>query len=278
MLKNGIEKITGASVSAGTPVMGGIAAQIKERNDERKAAEKEAEKKGRDEENLKAIKDLAEKSAKHDELEAKDKAGTITSAEKTHRDVLKRQIGTIETKVNGLNKSELESFKSADIQKVLKHLNKDAIKKINDSEKYTEQEKEALRTEHDLKIQEKAGEKAIDASHGIIEELRDLRGVLMTNASMPSHFLKKLEHATTVGNNLNIVAIKEMERELKTQKGVAEAAQFANVTQDIKDKAKYAIGKLDAALDQVKELKKHINEVPETIGGTPNSKEFKITA
>lgn len=155
ILKTGAEKITGGGVSAGTPVAGGFIAQVKARDEERKTKEKEEKQKAREEKNQKAIEELAENSAKHDALEAKEKAGSLTAVEQTHKTALKHRIGQIETKINTLNKSEIGAFKSADIQKVLKHLNKEAIKKIDESEKYTEDEKEKIRTGHEEKMEEK---------------------------------------------------------------------------------------------------------------------------
>lgn len=277
VIKKGVERITSAPVSAGTPTQGGFIAQAKERDERRKAAEKEQKARSREEENLKAIKDLAEKSAKHDDLAAKEKAGTITAPERTQKDVLKRQITQIENKVNGLNKAEIESYKMADIQKVIKHLNKDTVKKINDSDKFSEADKEKVRTTHDQATRDSVGEKGVQKSQEIIEELRGLRQALTTNGSVSAASLTRLEHATTAGNTLNMAAIRDAENEVKRQKLAAEAVQLsAASTQEAKDKAKYAVEKINEVRSHIEKLKQSINDVPETVGGTPNSKEFLI--
>ncbi len=277
IVKKGFEKISGGVVNAGEPAKGGFMAQAKERDERRKVAEKEEKQKEREEKNLAAIKELAKKSTEHDELAAKEAAGTIAPAEKTQKAALKHQITQIEKKINGLNKGEVESYKMADIQKVIKHLNKDTVKKINESDKFTEAQKEAIRTEHDQKMRENVGGHAVEKSQEIVEELRGLRQVLLTNANIPAASLDKLEHATRAGNALNLAVIREADTQIKNQKVLAEAVQLsATSSQEDKDRAKYAVDKIKEARAHIETLKTHISDVPETIGNTSNAKEFLV--
>jgi hypothetical protein len=274
ILKKGVEKISGGSVNAGSPDKGGFMAQAKERDDRRKAEEKEARQKEREETNHKAIEELAEKSARHDELVAKEKAGTITPVERNQKVALSHQIGTLEKKINGLAKGEMESFGMAKIQKVVKHLSKETVKKINESDKYSEKDKEAVRMEHDLKMREIAGEKGIEKSQEIVDELRGLHKSLAANTGLSATALEKIERATAAGKELNADVIKDASRQAKDLKATMTNVQFTGASKYERDAAKATLSHLNEVIPKLEKLKEHIEDIPETIGGTPNPKEF----
>ncbi len=274
ILKKGVQNITSGPINAGSPPAGGYIAQEKERNEKRKAAEIEEKKKDREASNQKALQDLIEKSARHDELEAKEKAGTITQIERDQKHMLKRQIGGLESKINGLNKGEIDSYKLADLQKAVKHLNKDTVKKINESDKHDEKGKEDLRMTHTLAMQEKTGKISIEKSQEIINEIRGLHASLSNIAKVPVAMTAKIERAVAAGKALNPQVISEANREAKKLKAVYAHKQSSGRSKLDRDDAKAAVDTLNEVIPHLEKLKGHIEDVPETLGGTPNEKEF----
>jgi hypothetical protein len=274
ILKKGVQNITNGPINAGSPPAGGYIAQEKERNEKRKAAEIEEKKKDREASNQKALQDLIEKSARHDELEAKEKAGTIADPEKIEKTALKHQMTGIADKINGLTKGELEIYDMAKIQKIIKHLDKDAVKKISESDKYSEKDKDVVRTEHNAKMRERTGEKAIGKMQEMIDLMRDQHKSLADNAKVPAAMMAKIERATTAGKELNPTIISEASREAKGLKTIYMSTQYNGKSEFDRKNAKAALDTLNEVIPHLEKLKEHIEDVPETLGGTPNEKEF----
>lgn len=276
ILKKGVEKISGSTVNTGSPDKGGFMAQAKERDDKRKAAEKEASQKDRAETNMKNIEKLAEISARHDELEAKEKAGTITQVEKDQKNILKHQMGTIEKKINGLSKNELGGFPMSKIQKVIKHLNKDTIKKISENENYTEKDKEAVRMEHDKKMGEIAGEKGVKNAQKTIEELRQIREELVKNAGILPGAISHLTDAIKSGSTMSPQALSDIRKQIRNEMSLTDY-RVTHATGDIeKREAAHGKEKLKEAMAHINDIGGHLENIPEHIGGKPNANEFLV--
>ncbi len=272
VLKKVAEKVTGPTINAGKPPEGGYMAQAKVRADRIKQEQAARSLILREAENKKLITDLAEKSDKHDKLETESKTRTLTPAEETEKRALKNDVENMASKFNSLSKREVESFKLAEIEKVLKHANENVIKKVEESDKHTDKQKEEVRE----KWNDKMGEKALENSQEIIRELKEIHKDLTTRGGIATGTLKAFEHATTSTNLIDSTAIKNLNNEIKA--GMAASRALANTAATAAEKTKHELTfqNLQEARDNVAKLNKEREKVPASKGGTPNAKEFLV--
>lgn len=287
VLKKGVEKLTNTPVNAGKPPEGGFVAQAKERAERIKKEQAARSILLRDEENKKLIKELAEKSTRHAALEAKAKTTALTPAEQTDRQVLKTQIDKMATTLNSLGKREVETFKAEDLKKVLEHAKEGLVKKVEESDKYSEKDKADIRGQHAEKMvvkeqaetQKKIGEvgqKSIEKSQELVEELRHIREDLELNAGISPRSLPSLKQATTAGNTLSVTVLNKMDREMKGEL-VVTRNRLIHAADDIeRRKQENTIKRLEEAQKHIKELRGDIKNIPKNMGGTPNAGEFLV--
>ncbi len=269
ILKKGIEKISGSAVSAGEPAKGGYIAQAKERADQLKKEKAEEAVILRDVENKKMMKELIEKTEKQDALEATSKTRALTTAEDTQKKVLKIEVGKLANKLNGLNKREMETFKLADIEKVIHHAKEGTIKKIEESDKHTEKDKEDIREKWSAKM----GDTALNKSQDIVKELRQLHTDLSTRGGIT---LAALAHATTAGNTVDTATLKSALNEIKTEMAKTKARSNLARTPADKIREEESLQNLQEVRDQITNLNKERENVPADTGGAPNPKEFLV--
>ncbi len=287
ILKKAAERLTGPSINVGKPVEGGYLAQTKARADRIKQEQAARSVFLRDAENKKLIKELAEKSARQEALEAKEKAAPLSPDEIKEKQELNKSISSLSNKFNSLSKREVESFKAEELEKVLKHAKEGVIKKVEDSEKFSEKDKSGLREKHTEQIAikelvatqkkaEEVGEKSLEKSQEIIEELRSIKVELEAGSGIPHNSLPSLAKITTKNERVSPDLLKKAESEVRSEM-VITRNRLVHATDDI-ERRKHAnsVDRLKEAQDHIQKLKSSVKDVTATQGGTSNPHEFLV--
>ncbi len=290
VLKKAVEKVTGPTVNVGKPAEGGFMAQAKARADRIKQEQAARSALLRDGETKELVKQLADKSQRHDALEAKEKIAPLNPAEVQEKQTLKTDISRMANTLNSLGKREIESVKADDIQKVLKHAKEGVVKKVEDSDKFNEKEKAEVREKHteQMSIKEQVtnqkkledlGKKSLDNSQEIIKELRHVQEILQKNGGMSASSFKNLSRATTAGNTVSPTVLDDAHKELRNQFIVVNTRlkdAIKNKDDAKKFEAEISRDNILKAQDHIKKLKEHVKDIPANMGGAPNTQEFLV--
>lgn len=274
ILKKGVERITGGSVNAGKPPEGGFMAQAKERAERIKKERDQRAKLIKERENEEILKELAEKSARHDALDAAGTSGALTATERAEKRALKTEVEKLANKFNNVSKGEVDSLKLADIEKVLKHAKEGIIKKVEESDKHSDKA---------AGLREKWEDASLSRSQDLIKGLERIHKDLTTRGQTgtPAGTLQLHTLATTVSPGTLIdkdqVAdtLKEVKKELQLAKGRLNAASSAGNTADI-DREKETLEQLQEARDYIAQVEMSRKGVPSGKGGAPGAEEFLV--
>lgn len=287
VLRKAAEKVTGPTINTGKAPEGGIAAKVKERAARIKEEHTKRSALLRDGETKELVKQLAEKSERHDALETKAKTVPLNPDETKERQALKTDINRMANTLNSLGKREIENVKAEDLQKVLKHAKEGVVKKVEESEKFTEKEKADVREKHteqmSLKEQvtnqkklEDIGEKSIEKSQELIDELRSVKAELEHNAGILPHALPSLRQITTSGTKVTPALLKSAEKEVRGEL-IITRNRLVHATDDTeRRKQTEASTRLQEAQNHIRKLKEHAKEIPANMGGAPNAQEFLV--
>lgn len=277
VLKKAAEAVTGSSINAGKPPEGGylgtIAAKKKERDDRIKNERAARNLLMRDREIQGNVKRLGEKSARLAELERIEKAGVMTTEQWAERAAVKKEVETLSNKFNSLGKREIENIKAEDLEKVLQHAKEGVIKKVEESDKFSEAEKAGLREKHTEEVilkeqvveqrkQETTGQQSAEKSQEIIDELRNIRQELEHNAGISSRNMPALTHATTPNNRISRNELKVIETQLNSEIRVANNRRINTTDETERTKQEHALDQLNQARKHVKDLAQHIKNMP----------------
>lgn len=287
ILKQAVEKVTGPTINTGKPTEGGFIAKTKERAERIKKEQAARSALLRDGETKELVKQLAEKSERHDALEMKEKTTPLNADETKEKQALKTDISRMANTFNSLGKREIENVKAEDLQKVLQHAKEGVVKKVEESEKFTEKEKANVREKHteqmSLKEQatnqkklEELGEKSIEKSQELIDELRSVRAELEHNAGVSPHALPSLRQITTQGSTVTPALLNSAEKEVRGEL-IITRNRLVHATDDIERRRQSeASTRLQEAQNHIKKLKEHAKEIPANMGGAPKPNEFLV--
>ncbi len=298
VLKKVAEKVTGPTINAGKPPEGGFIAGAKARADRIKQEQAARSIIKRDKENKEMIKELAEKGAAHDKLEKDSKVRTLSAAEVAEKDTLKKEITSMANTLNSLGKREIETFKAEELEKVLSHAKEGVIKKVEDSDKFKEEEKSGIRKQHteqmalkeqtqaaETVIKEQArtqqktqelGKESLGEIRQITAELKHLREDLQQNGGVSHRSLPSILNLTTSGQTISQATLRSAQDEINAELVVTHT-QFRNATtNDERETKRHAMSQLKEAKDQITKLRGHLKNVPENAGDAAGAQEYKV--
>lgn len=275
IIKKGVDNLLGPTVNVGKPHEGGRVAELKAKEEERKKYDEAMRAIKRDDDIKTLIADLAKKGEDRGKLETTAKTRVLTPAENTQKTVLDAQIAKLSGKLNGLGKPAIETLKTKDIEKVLKHAKEGFIKKIQESDKFSENDKDKLR--------DKWEDASLEASQSIIKQLQVIHSDLITRgrAGAPAGTLAlpTLNTTTTTGTLIDSDQLKTLLTETKTElqnaKSRLNVATAAGSAPDI-DRERENIRALQAARDHVTDLERTRKVIPDGKGGAPKAEEFLV--
>ena len=298
ILKKVAEKVTGPTINAGKPPEGGFIAGAKARADRIKQEQATRSAILRDKENKKMIGELAEKSERHDTLEAKGKTTALTPAEDKEKRELKEDIAKMSNTLNSLGKRDIENFKVDELEKVLKHAKEGVVKKVEDSEKFSDGDKSKIRAQHSeqmtikeqtqaaetvlkeqVRTQQKTqelGKESLGEIRQITAELKHLREDLQQNGGVSHRSLPSILNLTAAGQTISQATLRSALDEINAELRVTHT-QFRNATtNNERETRQHAMSQLKEAKDQITKLRGHLKNVPENAGDAAGAQEYKV--
>jgi chromosome segregation ATPase len=210
-------------------------------------------------------------SKEKNDLEARK--NPLTDEEKDSLREKRASIQKIEERIKDFNKPQLEAaFTAKDVQNIIGSIKESTLKKLEDSDKFSDQDKEAIRE----KWQKESSDSALQKAQKQIDLLKQIHQDLKQQSSFRVS-LQSIENHLKSGQLLSSSAVQDMLSEVNS-KLVEERERRS--ARDLDRESKIIAGKNITELDKInKALQKLDDErakVPPKIANGNNAGEFKI--
>lgn len=200
------------------------------------------------------------------DLEEKTRKGTITATEEIERQ-------RIADRVSRFGKSDLEVFKSGELERIVRVLKEDQIKKLKESDKYSDANKEKLENEW----HEQSTDAPLKKANKQIELLRKINETLKTGARpvTVTEIDNRVGTTTTPTHSvINPAEIDKMKKDIvkEISKVRSDIAKTPRGTATVE--LQQNLHNLQDATKKIEKLEEETRKIPSKVGGVDNPGEF----
>ena len=179
----------------------------------------------------------------------------------------------IADRVSRFGKSDLEVFKSGELERIVRMLKEDQIKKIKESEKYSDSDKEKVENSW----HERSNDAPLKKANKQIELLRKINETLKTGARpvVVGEIDKRVGTTTTPTHDIiNPAAIDNMKKDLVKEiaKVRSDIAATPRGTKTVE--LQQNLHNLQEATKKIEKLEEEAKKIPSKVGGVDNPGEF----
>jgi hypothetical protein len=197
------------------------------------------------------------------ELEEQDQKTALTGPLKSERDRLADRVGRF-------GKSELETFKTGDLERIMRVLKEGQLKNIKESDKFKAADIEKLENAW----HEKSNDAPLKKANKQIDLLREIRDKLKFGGVT----LHDVDSRIATGSVLNASEIKVMRENINAElAAMRDQARDRNLTTADRRLAERNAIKLQEMTTELKTLGEHLDKVPTKVGRRDAAKEIEVS-
>jgi len=221
------------------------------------------------------LNDLNGRAARGEQLTAKEQAdqrgltersaelsrfAALTAVEREALNKDKARLDTLTRNINDLSKNELEKLGAKEIEKIVSVLKESQLKRIEDSDKFSEPEKDSLRNLWN-KLSKEA---ALEKSHAIIEQLREANATLHRNGDILEEIDQTIGSRSLPvrGTTIDSSSITRMSDSVSRALDLVNADIRAGGTREVLTRLNTRLRTLQAVKNQLDKLNEERGKVP----------------